>query len=114
MVHSPLDDLIHAILSSVISPPDRLPEDVEDLVHKFDDRADLLFHIAHYTTFCTNDERKSLAILSSLHLLQELEKELVPACLKLYFNPEDHGARSHLKVRESGPELRRFSNISQG
>ena len=106
MVHSPLDDLITAILSSGVSPPDRLPEDVDELVTAFDDRADLLFHIAHYTTFCTNDERKSLAILSSLHLLQELEKELVPAALKLYFNPEDHGARSHLKVVGDVPPLR--------
>ena len=34
----------------------------------------------------------------SLHLVQMLEKELVPACLKLYFNPTDVGAKSYLKT----------------
>lgn len=42
----------------------------------------------------------ALAHLPSFHrfFFQELEQELVPACLKLYFNPDDHGARSHLKA----------------
>ena len=100
-IDSPLDLLIHQILNSNISPPDRMPHDVDDLVSKVDERADLLFHIAHFTKFCTNDKVRSQAIKTSLHLMQELESELVPASLKLYFNPEDHGARFHLSAVRS-------------
>ena len=57
-VNSPLDDLIHRILNSTVSPPDRLPEDVDDLVDAFDDHADTLFHVAHYTAFCTTDSKR--------------------------------------------------------
>ena len=57
-VNSPLDDLIHRILNSTVSPPDRLPEDVDDLVDAFDDHADTLFHVAHYTAFCTTDAKR--------------------------------------------------------
>ena len=57
-VNSPLDDLIHRILNSSVSPPDRLPEDVDDLVDAFDDHADTLFHVAHYTAFCTTDAKR--------------------------------------------------------
>ena len=39
-----------------------------------------------------------MAVATSLQLMQQLEKEVVPACLRLYFNPDDHGARSHLKA----------------
>ena len=56
--NSPLDDLIHRILNSTVSPPDRLPEDVDDLVDAFDDHADTLFHVAHYTAFCTTDTKR--------------------------------------------------------
>ena len=56
--NSPLDDLIHRILNSTVSPPDRLPEDVDDLVDAFDDHADTLFHVAHYTAFCTTDAKR--------------------------------------------------------
>jgi hypothetical protein len=97
-VSSPLDDLIHRILNSKVSPPDRLPEDVDDLVDAFDDHADTMFHVAHYTAFCTTDAKRSLGVATSLQLMQELEREMVPACLRLYFNPDDHGARSHLKA----------------
>lgn len=100
-VATPLDELIHHVLNSTVSPPDRLPDDIDDLVSGFDDRADNLFHIAHFTTFCTTDAKRSLAIHTCLHLLQELEKEVVPAVFKLYFNPEDHGARAHLKALRS-------------
>lgn len=95
-ISSPLDRLIHAILNSSVSPPDRLPEDLDDLISAFDDRADLLFLVTHFTIFCTTDKARSQDINSSLHFMKHLEKELVPACLKLYFNPDDHGARSHL------------------
>ena len=57
-VNSVLDDLIHRILNSTVSPPDRLPEDVDDLVDAFDDHADTLFHVAHYTAFCTTDVKR--------------------------------------------------------
>ena len=57
-VISPLDDLIHRILNSTVSPPDRLPEDVDDLVDAFDEHADALFHVAHYTAFCTTDAKR--------------------------------------------------------
>ena len=57
-VVSPLDDLIHRILNSAVSPPDRLPEDVDDLVDAFDEHADTLFHVAHYTAFCTTDAKR--------------------------------------------------------
>ncbi len=40
----PLDELIHHILNSQVSPPDRMPEDVEDLVAAFDDRYYLNMH----------------------------------------------------------------------
>ncbi len=91
-----------------------MPEDVEDLVASFDDRyylhmhndctfnkllfsSDLLFHIAHLSTFCTHDRRQARAISSGLSLLQELETELAPACLKLYCNPNGYGASAHLR-----------------
>ena len=44
---------------------------------------------------------RSMAVATSLQLMQQLEKEVVPACLRLYFNPDDHGARSHLKALRS-------------
>ncbi len=96
--HSPLDELIHRVLNSPVSPPERRPEDVDDGVAAFDEWADLLFHVSHFATFCTNDRRRSRAIHSSLGLMQQLETELVPACLKLYFNPDDQGAKAHLRL----------------
>ena len=63
-----------------------------------DNHADGLFHIAHFAVFCTSDAGTAQALCNSLHLVQMLEKELVPACLKLYFNPTDVGARSYLKT----------------
>ncbi len=70
---------------------------MDESVSAFDDWSDLLFHVAHFSTFCTNDRKRSREIESALAFMQELEAELIPACLKLYFNPEDHGARSHLR-----------------
>eukprot|EP00093_Oithona_nana_P006301 06301.XXX_51601_49546_1 [CDS] Oithona nana genome sequencing. len=97
-LHVPLDRLIHAVLSSDKVLPNRKQEDIHNLVYNCDNHADGLFHIAHFAVFCTSDAGTAQALINSLHLVQMLEKELVPACLKLYFNPTDVGARSYLKT----------------
>jgi hypothetical protein len=51
--------------------------------------------------FCATDKVKSLEILSRLQTLEILEKELVPTCLRLYYNINDHGARSYLRTLRS-------------
>ena len=97
-LHVPLDRLIHAVLSSDKVLPNRTQEDIHDLIEASDTHADRLFHIAHFAVFCTSDADTAQSLTNSLHLIQILEKELVPACLKVYFNPEDTGARSYLKT----------------
>ena len=97
-LHVPLDRLIHAVLSSDKVLPNRTQEDIHDLIEASDTHADRLFHIAHFAVFCTSDASTAQSLTNSLHLLQILEKELVPACLKVYFNPEDTGARTFLKT----------------
>ena len=47
--------------------------------------------------YCTNDASTAQALTNSLHLAQILEKELVPACLKLYFSHDDFGAKIQLR-----------------
>lgn len=96
-LHVPLDRLIHSILTSDKALPDRLQEDVGNLIEATDNHADRLFHIAHFAMFCTNDSTNAQSLINSLQLAQILEKELVPACLKLYFSPDDIGARAQLK-----------------
>ena len=97
-LHVPLDRLIHASLSSDKALPNRTQEDIHDLIEASDTHADRLFHIAHFAVFCTSDAVTAQSLTNSLHLVQLLEKELVPACLKVYFNPDDTGARSYLKT----------------
>ena len=53
--------------------------------------------MSHFSTYCTNDRARSREIASSLWLLREMETEMAPAALRLYFNPEDQGARAHLR-----------------
>ncbi len=67
------------------------------LPHHHRCRCDLLFRVCHFSTFCTTDRGRSLAVSSSLALMRELERELAPACLRLYFNPDDQGTRAHLR-----------------
>ena len=97
-LHVPLDRLIHAVLISDKVLPNRQQEDIQDLIEASDTHADCLFHIAHFAVFCTSDATTAQALSNSLHLVQMLEKELVPGILKLYFNPTDVGARSYLKT----------------
>lgn len=97
-LHVPLDRLIHTVLTSENGLPDRKQQDLNDLVDAADNHADRLFHIAQFATFCTGDSATSQSVTNSLHLAQLLEKELVPACLKLYFSPGDVGARAHLRT----------------
>ena len=92
-LHVPLDRLIHAVLSSDKALPDRVQDDLSELIDAVDNHADRLFHISHFAVFCTNDSSTAQSLTNSLHMAQLLEKELVPACLKLYFSPEDIGAR---------------------
>jgi len=47
--------------------------------------------------YCTNDASTAQSLTNSLHLAQILEKELVPACLKLYFSHDDIGAKIQLR-----------------
>ena len=96
-LHGPLDRLIHAILSSDKLHPSRVQDDLSDLIEGTDNHADRLFHIAHFALYCTNDANTAQALTNSLHLAQILEKELVPACLKLYFSHDDIGARIQLR-----------------
>ena len=92
-LHVPLDRLIHAVLSSDKMLPDRLQDDLSHLIDIVDNHADRIFHISHFAIYCTSDATTAQALTNSLQLAQILEKELVPACLKLYFSPEDIGAR---------------------
>ena len=96
-LHGPLDRLIHAILSSDKLHPDRLQDDLTELIESTDSHADRLFHIAHFAMYCTNDASTAQSLTNSLHLAQILEKELVPACLKLYFSHDDIGAKIQLR-----------------
>ena len=48
--------------------------------------------------FCATDRQKSLDILSRLRTLEILEKEIVPACHRLYYNVRDSGAKSYLRT----------------
>ena len=96
-LHGPLDRLIHAILSSDKLHPDRLQDDLTKLIESTDSHADRLFHIAHFAMYCTNDASTAQSLTNSLHLAQILEKELVPACLKLYFSHDDIGAKIQLR-----------------
>ena len=70
---------------------------LSDLIESTDNHADRLFHIAHFAMYCTNDASTAQALTNSLHLAQILEKELVPACLKLYFSHDDFGAKIQLR-----------------
>ncbi len=95
-LHVPLDKLVHHVLISEKKLPDRLQEDIS--VEAMDDHADHLFHIAQFAKYCTSDLAASQTLENSFELAQLLEKELVPACLKVYFNPGDVGARTHLRT----------------
>ena len=70
---------------------------LSELIESTDNHADRLFHIAHFAMYCTNDASTAQALTNSLHLAQILEKELVPACLKLYFSHDDFGAKIQLR-----------------
>ena len=48
--------------------------------------------------YCATDKTKSLDILSRLRTLEILEKEMVPTCLRLYYNAKDSGAKSYLRT----------------
>ena len=96
--NGPLDRLIHAVLSSEKTIPSRTQSDLNQLINEADDHADRMFHIAHFSTFCTSDSNTAQSIINSLHLAQLLEEVLVPSSLKLYFSPGDVGARSQLKT----------------
>lgn len=97
-LHVPLDRLIHSILTSDKLLPDRLQQDLSQNIESTDDHSDRLFHIAHFALYCTSDAATAQTLVNSLHLAQILEKELVPASLKLYFSPDDIGARSQLRT----------------
>ena len=96
--NGPLDRLIHAVLSSDKSLPDRSSSDLQEVLNLADHHADKMFHVANFCSFCTNDSTTAQSIINSLHLAQSLEEVLIPACLKLYFSPGDIGARSQLKT----------------
>ena len=96
--NGPLDRLIHAVLSSDKSLPDRSSSDLQEVLNLADHHADKMFHVANFCSFCTNDSNTAQSIINSLHLAQSLEEVLIPACLKLYFSPGDVGARSQLKT----------------
>jgi hypothetical protein len=77
LVHLPLDKLI---LSVNLGQDDDV---VEKLVQEFDKNTDVIFQIAHLSTLCCTDKKRSQAINSALNFMETLEKEIVPASLRI-------------------------------
>ena len=77
LVHLPLDKLI---LSVNLGQDDDV---VEKLVQEFDKNTDVIFQIAHLSTLCCTDKKRSQSINSALNIMETLEKEIVPASLRI-------------------------------
>jgi len=97
-VSQPLDRLTSCILSSTISPSARLSDDIADEIKCLDLQIDRIFQLCHFCVFCTSDSEKAQRIRSIGAVLEMLERDLVPALLQLYYNPEDQGARALVRI----------------
>jgi len=97
-VSEPLDHLVSSILNSSVPPSARLSDDICEEIKNLDLQTDRIFQLCHFCVFCTSDPEKAQKIRSVGKVLEILETDLVPALLKLYFNPEDQGARSFVRI----------------
>ena len=93
-VEKPLDELMVKISKSDLDPKDRLSDDLSEEIIALDIQTDKLLQLCHFCIFCTYDKEKAQKIRSFGKLLEILEIELVPGLLKLYFNPNNFGAKS--------------------
>ena len=93
LAHLPLDKLI------VAATVDSDDASIDGLVNSFDEHTDAIFQIAHFSTLCCSDKKRSQAINSSLHFMEALEKEIVPATLRIKPNTHSDGIeeRNHLR-----------------
>ena len=91
--HLPLDKLIIGVSL------DNDDEAINNLVNNFDENTDLIFQIAHLSTLCCTDKKRSQSINSSLHFMEALEKEIVPATIRIRPSSNSDGVeeRNHLK-----------------
>ena len=91
--HLPLDKLIVGVSL------DNDDENINNLVNNFDENTDAIFQIAHLSTLCCTDKKRSQSINSSLHFMEALEKEIVPATLRIRPSSNSDGVeeRNHLK-----------------
>ena len=94
----PLDVLLSTVLSSTVSVSSRLSDDLAEEIKHLDVQTDQIFQLCHFAVFCTSDGEKAQRIRSIGRVLELLETDLVPALLQLYYNPEDSGAKSFVKI----------------
>ena len=93
LAHLPLDKLILSVSL------DKDDEVIDEMVNQFDKTTDTIFQIAHLSTLCCTDKKRSQSINSSLHFMEALEKEIVPACLGIRPNINSDGLeeKNHLR-----------------
>ena len=94
----PLDTLLASVLGSELEAAARAAGDLAAAVQLLDRQTERVLQLCHFCIFCTTDGEKAQRIRSLGRLLETLEADLVPAVLQLYYNPEDEGARSFVKV----------------
>ena len=94
----PLDQMIKHVLDAQLDVKERLSDDLSEQIKSLDKNSDRLFQLCHLCIFCTTDSDKAQKIRSIGKVLETLEIDLVPAVLQLYFNPDDPGAKSFVKM----------------
>ena len=56
-------------------------EGLKNKLEKLDAHHDTMFNVGHLSTLCTPDQKMAQKIKSCLHLMEALEKEMVPGML---------------------------------
>ena len=95
-VHAPLDAFI---LHSTLPESPEKAKFLEDL----DNQTDLILNIGHLATLCTPDKKRSQKIRSCLHMLEMVEKEIVPATFEMANSHQNQSvtsreAKNHLRL----------------
>ena len=60
-------------------------EGLKNKLDKLDAHHDTMFNVGHLSTLCTPDQKMAQRIKSCLHLMEALEKEMVPGMLTYYY-----------------------------
>ena len=56
-------------------------EGLKNKLEKLDAHHDTMFNVGHLSTLCTPDQKMAQKIKSCLHLMEALEKEMVPGMI---------------------------------